>query len=111
MRPVTLACRCGPSVNNVLLLFGQTAICLKQFQVAGELRPRILQYAQHMLHLRVAVFLQQAAGVQTRPGALVVKLHDVPRRQPGLCAGACCICSPLVAAGCDLVHRERKSRA
>jgi hypothetical protein len=41
-----------------------------------------------VLDLRLAVLFEKAAGALAAWAALVEKMHDVPRRPPGLCAGA-----------------------
>src|SRR5215210_7928033 len=65
------------------LLPRQLPAGIQHFQIAGELRPRILQNAPYMLNLRLAVFFEKTAGASAARAALVVKLHDVPRRLPG----------------------------
>ena len=70
------------------LLLGGLMNALEELEVVGQLRPGVLQHAQNVLHLRIAVLVEQTADARITPSRLAMKIHDVPRWQPGLFAGA-----------------------
>jgi hypothetical protein len=91
----------GPSYNYSVPL----AARFQRFQIAGELRPGVLQNPPNMLQLRVAVFFEQTAGARKRQIPLTVKLHAVPPIGcPAYLPVHALYYSPLVAGGCELVH-------